>query len=294
MAITKSLKTYGKRSPSAKAKSPSSSTPKPKPKAAPKPKGEPKLTTKAKSSKKDISPTKEQTPAEIQKDDEEVDMNDDEKVKIQKIILVLMENMKNVDWFDIAKKVDLASTPSSSGIGKGKGRGKKVGGTAGGGKMGGTELREYYQNTILPLFKKGDLSSIPDIEPTSNHTNNEETTPMEVDQSMSTIPAEEGEQEQASLLSSPVPSITSDAVEEEDNFELDNEEESQVPKKRKAPIPVPPPSSQKRNVKRGKKDEEMDKTKPKIPITTARKGRKEVVVPIGGLESGDEYFSEDH
>ncbi|WVQ70149.1 uncharacterized protein L199_008374 [Kwoniella botswanensis] len=288
MAITKSLKTYGKRSPSAKAKSPSSSTPKPKPKAAPKPKGEPKVTTKAKSSKKDISPTKEHTPADIQK--EEGDINDDEKVKIQKIILVLMENIKNVDWFDIAKKVDLASMTSSSGIGKGKARGKKIGGTAGGGKMGGTELREYYQNTIFLLFKKGDISSIPDIEPTKNHTNKEETSPMEVDQSMSTMPAEEGEHEQASLLSSPVPSIPSDAVEEEDNFELDNEEESQVPKKRKTPTAVPPPSSQKRNVKRGKKDEEKDKAKPKT--TTARKGRKEVVVQIGGVKSGDEYFSE--
>ncbi|OCF54189.1 hypothetical protein L486_08386 [Kwoniella mangroviensis CBS 10435] len=290
MAITKSLKTYGKRSPSAKARSPSSSTPKPKPKAAPKPKAEAKVTTKAKASKKDISPTKEQTPADIQKEEE--DINDDEKVKIQKIILVLMENMKNVDWFDIAKKVDLTPMTSSSNIGKGKGRGKKLGGTAGGEKMGGTELREYYQNTILPLFKKGDISSIPDIEPTKNHTNKEETSPMDVDQSMSTIPAEEGEEEQASLLSSPVPSIPADAVEEEDNVELDNEEESQFPKKRKAPILVLPPSSQKRNVKRGKKDEEKGEAKPKTMTATARKGRKEVVVQIGGKKSGDEYFSE--
>ncbi|WRT67051.1 uncharacterized protein IL334_004017 [Kwoniella shivajii] len=67
-------------------------------------------------------------------------------------IILLLENMKNIDWFSIAKQVETPLISSNNG-GKGRnGKSKKEDE-----KLSGNELRDLFNNTILPSLKNGNL-----------------------------------------------------------------------------------------------------------------------------------------
>ncbi|WWC69528.1 uncharacterized protein I206_103470 [Kwoniella pini CBS 10737] len=134
---------------------------------------------------------------------EEENQNENQKLEmdnlIRKILCLVFENTKNVDWFDLTKKLNYP-TLKNNGKAKKQIRGKKEDIVM----MNGVELRDYFNDIILPRLKSNEFI-LPHKSVRSSSNDHLESPALSA---------------QGSKLSKTEAS--------EDTFQLDGEEESQL------------------------------------------------------------------
>ncbi|WWC90081.1 uncharacterized protein L201_005014 [Kwoniella dendrophila CBS 6074] len=297
MPPTRQTKTYGK----SKTKSPSTSA---KTKANSKPKSVP--TTSSSSTKRKAvngKPNKEDD-ENVRNDkssiQEENHKEDEDTELMKRVILLLVENVKNIDWFDLAKKLDhttlnSSSSSSSNGNSSTKNRkGKKSKKDEMVNKMTGTELRNYFNDTILPILRSGNypLDTINNGPPAGTRVTETEryvpNSPLESEEEL-----DEGGDNKEKAVEVPS-SPPQDELEKEDErkedptdeneikseMELDHDEESQVPNKRKSSNDKKPSLQPKPQSKAKPKPEVATEARPNRP----KRATKTPYVEIGGSD----------